>query len=282
VLEPRALFYDKSLFARARLDPDRPPQTWDELRRAAAAIQRLGRGVHGFGLVAADRRELFEDFMPFAWGNGGEVLSARLDSSRFDSPQNRAALAFYLGLRQAGTLARRETLEQAFEQGRLGLMISGAGLIDRLESAAPELRFGVALVPAPGLDRGVHASLAEGEVLVSFTASRRKEAALRLARFLARPANALEVARSASRFLPATAGVETLSSPNPGPERTTLMRQLANARFKPDHPEWDAMEAAIEDAIGKALEDRGSPAESAAARATAEADRAIAALVRKR
>ena len=281
VLGTRALFYNKTLFARAGLDSTRPPETWDALFHDAAAIQHLGHGVHGYGVSANDRQKLFKKFMPFAWGNGGEILSSGLDSSRFDSPENREALAFYLKLRNVGTIGHEDALDRDFKNGRLGVQISGAWLLKQIPKESPALRFGVALVPKPAEDRGTHASFAGGEVLVIFNAAKRKEAALRLARFLARPDNALALAESAVSVEPATVGADTARFYRARPGQQVMIRQFEFARFTPNHLDWDAMEAAIEDAVEKALYDTQSPPESSAAHATAEADRAITELLGK-
>src|SRR5205085_3503559 len=102
VLGTRALFYNKTLFARAGLDSTRPPETWDDLKEAAAAIDRLGHDVHGYGVQAGERSVLFKKFMPFAWGNGGRVLTDDLRAPDFDTPRNVEALEFYLALRHVG------------------------------------------------------------------------------------------------------------------------------------------------------------------------------------
>ncbi len=276
VLGTRALFYNKALFARAHLDPERAPGTWEELRRAAVAIQRLGRGVHGYGVSANDRGKLFTEFMPYAWGNGGEILSDGRDSARFDSPANRVALEFYLSLRAAGLIGMPGALDREFEQGRLGLHVSGAWLFQQIAREAPGLRYGVALIPCPSPGRGAHASFAEGEVLVSFNASRRKAEALRLARFLARPDNALALARALLSVQPAARGADTLRFYREHPEQQVMALQLETARFTPRHPEWDAMEAAIEDEIEQALYDKKT-----AAQAVSDANARIAELAGK-
>jgi multiple sugar transport system substrate-binding protein len=276
-LGTRALFYNKTLLARAGLDSTRPPETWSELRHAAERVHALGAGVHGYGVSANDRQKLFKKFMPFAWGNGGEILSPDLDSSRFDSPANREALEFYLGLRKAGMLGMQADLDKEFKEGRLGLQISGAWLCKQIPAEVPALRYGVALVPRPGPDRGVHASFAGGEVLVSFNSSKRKEPALRLARFLVRPDNALALARAAMSVQPAAVGADTAAFFREHAGLGTMIRQFQTARATPNHPEWDAMEAAIEDEIEQALYDRKS-----AAQAIQDAHLRIAALIGKR
>ncbi len=264
VLGTRALFYDKTLFARAGLDSSRGPETWDEVRTAAARIQRLGGGVHGYGVSLNDRQKLFKKFMPYAWGNGGEVLSPGLDSSRFGSPQNIEALEFYLSLRKVGTTGLQDELDKEFKEGRLGMQISGAWLLKQIPREAPGLRYGVALVPRPAADRGEHASFAGGEVLVSFKGSARKEDALRLARFLVRPDNALALAMSAQSVQPANVGADTAAFYREHPGQAMLIRQFEHARFTPNHPRWDEMEEAIEEEIEQALYDRKTAAQAIA------------------
>jgi multiple sugar transport system substrate-binding protein len=276
-LGTRALFYNKTLMARAGLDTTRAPETWDELYRAAERIHALGNGVHGYGVSANDRQKLFKKFMPFAWGNGGEILSPSLDSSRFDSPANVEALDFYLKLRKVGMLGMQADLDKEFKEGRIGLQISGAWLCKQIPQEAPALRYGVALVPRPAPGRGEHASFAGGEVLVSFNASRNKESALKLARFLVRPDNALALAEAAMSVQPATVGADTAAFYRARPDLAVMIRQFETARTTPNHPEWDAMEAVIEDEVEQALYDRKS-----AAQAVRDAHGKISALLKKR
>ena len=121
VMGTRALFYNKTLFAQAGLDSNQAPETWDELYDAAERINKLGDSTHGYGVQAGERYVLFKKFMPFAWGNGGRVLSDDLTQSEFDSARNREALAFYLKLREVGMLGRQDELDREFKEGRLGL-----------------------------------------------------------------------------------------------------------------------------------------------------------------
>ncbi|MEK7329306.1 MAG: extracellular solute-binding protein, partial [Candidatus Eisenbacteria bacterium] len=272
----RALFYNKTLFARAGLDSTRPPETWEELRDAAAAIQRLGGEVRGFGVQAGERYVLFKKFMPFAWGNGGRILSDDLSAAEFDSPRNVEALEFYLSLRQSGMLERQDMLDRAFKEGRLGLEVSGAWLFRSIAREAPGLRYGVALVPRPERERGFHASFAGGEVLVSFAAAKQPRAALELARYLARPENARALAAAAMSVQPASLGADTSAYYRDRPNEQLMIRQFETAVPTPNHPAWVDMEAAIEDEVEQALYGKKS-----AARAVADAQRRLAELVAK-
>jgi multiple sugar transport system substrate-binding protein len=274
LLGTRALFYNKTLLARAGLDSTRPPETWAELHAAAAAIQRLGGGVRGCGVQAAEPQVLFKKFMPFAWGNGGRILSDDLRAAGFDSPRTVEALEFYLSLREVGRVDRQEPLDRAFREGRIGFQISGGWLVPAIAREAPGLRYGVALVPRPDSERGFHASFAGGELLVGFQASKRKRAALELARFLVRPGNALALARSSPGVQPAAAGAETTAYYRARPHERMLIRQFETAVPAPSHPAWLEMEAVIEDEIGQAIDGR-----KGAARAVADAQGRLAALV---
>ncbi len=277
VMGTRALFYNKTLFARAGLDSTRPPETWEDLARAAAAIEKLGGGVHGYGVQAGERYVLFKKFMPFAWANGGQILSDDLTKSVFDSPRNVRALEFYIGLRRSGVLERQDVLDRMFKEGNLGLQISGAWLFRSIPKEAPALRYGVALVPRPGVDEGTHASFAGGELLVSFQTSKNKQLALELARFLTRPENALALAISAKSVQPATRGADTSAYYRERPEEQTMIRQFETAVPTPNHPDWVEMEAIIEDEVEQALYDKKT-----AAQAVADAHRHLSELLTRK
>jgi multiple sugar transport system substrate-binding protein len=162
-------------------------------------------------------------------------------------------------------LDRQDVLDREFKEGRLGLQISGPWLFRKIPVDAPGLRYGAALVPRPSAERGTHASFAGGEVLVSFNASKNKQGALELARFLARPDNAASLAQAAKSFQPANLGADTLEYYRTRPDEQVLVRQLVTAVPTPNHPAWDEMEAAIEDEVEQALYDKKTAAEAVAA-----------------
>ncbi|WP_374213191.1 ABC transporter substrate-binding protein [Crossiella sp. SN42] len=50
------LLYNRTLFSKAGLDPDKPPATWEEVRTAAKKISALGGGVVGFGELSKNNQ----------------------------------------------------------------------------------------------------------------------------------------------------------------------------------------------------------------------------------
>jgi len=257
LLRTRVLLWNRALFARAKLDTTRAPGTWDELRDAAARIDKLGGGVHGFGLADAPG-ERFVSFMTFAWGNGGELLSARLDSCRIDSPENAEALEFLLSLAPVSLVAGRDSLASEFERGRLGLWIADAGYAVEARRRDPGLQLGAALVPSPAEDHGTHASTGTGTVLASFTRSRRKEDALRFARYLGERQNTLALAAALQTVFPPHPGVEEAPEYRDRPEARLILRQLETAHFEPLLRDRNLMLGAVDSLVGDALAHRRS------------------------
>lgn len=265
MLGTRALYYNRELFRTAGLDPARPPQTWDELTRAAKRIDELDPELKGFGLNSGEREVLFKKFMPFAWGNGGNILDSTGTRSVIASPENVAALRFLVGLKPYSLLDRQEMLDQAFARGRLGFTISGPWLLRTLPETAPDLDFGVALLPRPAENRGTPASFAGAEALGIFRTSARKAAALRLARFLVRPGNAMPLYVATGNAFPAAAGAEQDSFFISHPRDRVFLEQLRTAVSPPLHPRWVDIEEAMNQQLEAALLGAKTPESALAA-----------------
>jgi len=257
LLRTRVLVWNRALFARAGLDTTRAPETWDELEAAATRIQKLGAGVHGFGLASAPR-DRFTSFMTFAWGNDGELLSARLDSCRVDSPENAEALEFLVSLVPVSLVAGPDSIANEFERGRLGLWIADAGFAVAARRRDPRLALGVALVPSPAEDHGTHATTGSGTVLASFTRSRRKEDALRFARYLGERQNTLALAAALQTVFPPHPGVEGAPEYRGRPDARLCIHQLETTHFEPLLRDRDLMLDAVDSLVAEALAHRRS------------------------
>jgi multiple sugar transport system substrate-binding protein len=262
VVGTRALFLNQALFRQAGLDPSRPPVTWEDLIQAAARIDALGTDIHGYGLNAGERYVLFKKFMPFAWGNGGEILTPDFKRSLFDSPANVEALVFYQRLSQVSLIEKQDVIDRSFMDGRVGMMISGAWNLRTIPEGAPELDFDVAMVPRPAVDRGRHASFAGGEFLVSFARSPHQAEALELARFLIRRENAVALCRAARSVQPAARGAEEDPYYRDHPKDRLFVTQLQTAVAPPAHPQWVEIEEILDGAIEETLYRRRTAAEA--------------------
>lgn len=270
----RALYYNRDLFRRVRLDPSRPPTTWGELYRAVRLIDTSIPDVKGFGMNAGEREILFKKFMPFAWGNGGGILDSTGTKSIVWSPQNLEALRFYLSLRPYSLLDRQEMLDQAFTRGRLAFTISGTWLLRSLPETAPTLDYDVALMPRPAAGKGTPASFAGAEALGIFRRSGNPSGALRLARFLVRAENAMPLYLATGNAFPAAKDAAADSYFVFHPRDRVFLAQLRTAVSPPLHPRWVDIEEALNSELEAAIYGKKSPEE-----ALRSADRRINAIL---
>jgi multiple sugar transport system substrate-binding protein len=257
----RALFYNEDLFVRAGLDPDRPPQTWDELLKAAMLIDQLGDDIHGFGLNLGERYVLYKKFMAFAWGNGGGILGED-GSVVFASDENVEALEFYQALAEHSLKEKQEVLDYNFKKGQLGMQISGAWNLRNYALEAPDLNYGVALVPRPGMGRGTHGSFAGAEMLVVFADSKRQADALRLARFLQGYEPAKRICLDVKSVFPASRMVFDDPEFLEDGKIRVFVEQSLTSQTAPAHPGWIDMEDVINRSIEEVLYGRAEPKQS--------------------
>lgn len=148
-----ALFWNKRLFEQAGLDPERPPETLDELVEYAKALtQRDGGGnltAVGItmGMTAQDHhwwREVLVRQM------GGAPYSGDNHDVTYDSEAGEKALEFYVGLIEEHGVSQIGFMDQpqaAFKAGRAGMHIDGSFRLGALRGQRG-LDWGVTELPA--------------------------------------------------------------------------------------------------------------------------------------
>ncbi len=164
--EGSVLVYNKGLFTQAGLDPETPPTNWNEIYEAAKAITALGNGNYGFYFSGNCAGCNAFTFLPYIWASGGDLLTDDGLTATVDTPELRAALEFYKkmwdeGLIPPGSQADTGTdFFNAFAQGNIGMVGSGAFATSLLKRDYPDLDFGIAFLP--GMEEGV-SSFAGGD-----------------------------------------------------------------------------------------------------------------------
>ncbi|MDV2888052.1 extracellular solute-binding protein, partial [Alkalihalophilus pseudofirmus] len=73
------MYYNKDAFKKAGLDPEKPPQTFEEIEKASKAITKSNKGMKGFALQAYGW--LVEELI----ANQGALLMNN-DNGRSDTP----------------------------------------------------------------------------------------------------------------------------------------------------------------------------------------------------
>lgn len=247
----RALFYNKDLFVKAGLDPNKPPSTWSELLEYAKKIDALGKRIYGFGIFVGESYSPWQEFLPFAWSNGGEILSDDYKKCLLNSPEVIDALKFYNELKKFSLRDRQAEVDRAFSEGRVGIHISGAWNLLSFPQNNPELNFSVALMPRPSYTKGLPVSFAGGEVLVINKKSSHHEAAIKLCEFLIREENSMKLVRAQRNVLPSSKGSINLPYFNEHPYQKVFFKQMATAVPAPGYIKW----AEVEEYVTRAIEE---------------------------
>jgi multiple sugar transport system substrate-binding protein len=158
VVDNRALFYNKELFREAGLDPERPPQTWDELEAAAIKLTKWEGGKLTRAGFALNDVGLFNTWILQA---GGDMLTEDLQNTAFNSPAGLAVLQYWDKLLNkskvyaVGFASNLAEGEDPFVTGKIAIKWDGPWAISTLERYAETLDYGVAPLPAgPGGHRG--------------------------------------------------------------------------------------------------------------------------------
>jgi ABC-type glycerol-3-phosphate transport system substrate-binding protein len=194
--EAHGLIYSKGAFREAGLDPEKPPQDWNEqvdmakrlTRRTGAGQQMYGMGICGGGEVG---NMIFRS-MPQIWSNGGSVISDDLRRAVVNEPPAVAAVDFYCSFFTRHNAAPPSTLQndglalrRLFVAGTLGMYQSGQFDIPAIRQENANLDIGVGPVPpAPGKPK---AAVLGGWNFVVPAQARNRDGAAKLVAFLAKP-----------------------------------------------------------------------------------------------
>jgi multiple sugar transport system substrate-binding protein len=145
------LGWNKELFKQAGLNPDRAPETVDELRAQARRLTPAGTQQWGFRQYEfgpPPREQIFNWFMEWVWRAGGDVFNRDRTRATLDSPESVQALQILVDMIYADKSTIPPDQQQiGIETGRLGIyMPTGAGVLN-LRKTAPDLSFGLGPVP---------------------------------------------------------------------------------------------------------------------------------------
>lgn len=266
------LYYNKDVAKEIGLDPEKPVQTWDELREAAkkAAVVKDGKVKrYGFAVDLA----AYHYYSP-VWSNGGQILSADNKTVLFDTPAAAKGLQLWAdmvfkdksmmppagGLALSGSNAVGESPLTGFVNGRVAfLVLSGANFAEARNSA--KFQVGAAFVP-----KFVDYAIPSGGrklAIVSKSSKEKQDAAWKFIKYLTAKEQSMQLAQKTG-YVPIRESV--IQSPEiqafykNNPELKVSVDQLKYTRSTPPVEQTSLIESSITKAIEKTLVEN-TPAE---------------------
>jgi multiple sugar transport system substrate-binding protein len=151
VLDLSVIFWNKTLYKEAGLDPEKGPKTLDEFKAQALAVQKLNKkdtyGTYFGGNCGGCN--VFTWF-PMVWAGGEDVMDAEGKTSLLGSPAAQKVYSTWRELQTAGAIAPGSkdetgaTWVAAFQEGKVGVMPYPATL---LPTASKSVDVGVTAIP---------------------------------------------------------------------------------------------------------------------------------------
>lgn len=253
-------YYNKDMFRKAGLDPNKPPMTWGELVKVGKALTKNGT----YGLMIPSTGYPYWMFQALAIENGEALMSKSGKKTYFNDPKVIQALQFWrslstkYGIMPKGTI-QWGTLRQAFLDGRTAIMWNSTGNLTAVRKGA-KFDFGVAQLPThvrPGSPTG-------GGNFYIFKKSTPKQraAALKLIKFMTSPkeAAAWSIATGYMGVSPAAYQTKALKKyTEEFPQALVARNQLKNAVAELATYQGARVREALNNAIQAALTGSKSP-----------------------
>lgn len=252
----RALLYNRTQVMKAGLDPDKPPQNWDELRQWGTKMtQRDGVMLKVSGFYNDTQNEAARDlFTMLLWSAGGDFLTTDNKKAAFNSPQGVKALQFWMDLIQ-----KDKVNDVGFGQGQSGAMApfnagSAAMVLGGNFTAylARQAKVDVGIGLFPKADGGGSVAMADPFNLFIPSKAKNKDMAWQFVRFALTPEQ--QVAFSAdSNNLPAITAAQSDAKITGNKDLAPFVEALKSAKQLPlitSYLEmWTSLSAEVQQAL---------------------------------
>jgi multiple sugar transport system substrate-binding protein len=183
-----ALFYNKDLFEKAGLDPNKPPTSLGEIREYADKITALGGDIKGYYLAGSCAGCNIFTVGPLMWASGAKIETAGPGDEPLVGDGVKQVLQFARDIIKAGDVQESDRAETGntfhlqFGSGKVGMMGTGNFNIQLVHDQNPDMKFGIALLP--GVKPGSAASFIGGDLVVVPKGSKRVDDAVDFMKFI--------------------------------------------------------------------------------------------------
>jgi len=167
------LWYNKALFKKAGLDPNKPPASYAEIVSDARAISKLGHGIYGFSFAGNCQGCLGFTMLPSMWASGQHMLNGELGQQTANvannAPLKTMLDAYRVMWSEHMTPAADQTQNgltwgQDFEQGKVGILPGAYAFATAMTSA--KQKQDLADAPLPAVDGGGYSTFDGGDDFV--------------------------------------------------------------------------------------------------------------------
>ena len=176
------LAWNKDLFKAAGLDPERGPQTIDEIVDAARKIRALGDDTYGFWFSGACPGCNIFVTSPMMVASGSSILPMNGTDDALTGDGVKKVLEAFKTMWDEGLIPENAETDtganfvSAFTTGKIGIAGTGGFLISLMAREHPEFNYGLTLLP--GTEAGQVSGFVGGDV-VAIPANGKNEAAAR-------------------------------------------------------------------------------------------------------
>lgn len=176
------LAWNKDLFKAAGLDPEKGPQTIDEIVDAARKIRALGDDTYGFWFSGACPGCNIFVTSPMMVASGSKMLPMNGTDDALTGDGVKKVLEAFKTMWDEGLIPENAETDtganfvSAFTTGKIGIAGTGGFLISLMEREHPDFNYGLTLLP--GTEAGQVSGFVGGDV-VAIPANGKNEAAAR-------------------------------------------------------------------------------------------------------
>ena len=166
------LYWNKTLFSKAGLNPNVPPTNWAQISADATKIRALGGDTYGYFFSGACAGCMAFTMLPYVWAQGGNILKENSPVGTptfYPNAALQSVLTFFRQLWHSGVVAPTAKTENGTNQfglffsGKIGMFVQGTYPFSILKTQYKSVEFGVELVP--NMNGTSHASYAGGDNL---------------------------------------------------------------------------------------------------------------------
>jgi multiple sugar transport system substrate-binding protein len=234
-----ALYYDKDAFAQAGIQ--NPPQNWDELREDAKKLTKGDR--YGLAISAVKSEEGTFQYLPW-------LLSTGANYDKLSAPEASKSLEILSNLIKDNSMSKevinwtQGDVEKQFAAGKAAMMVNGPWNIGPMKTDAPNMKWGIALIPKDKQN----ASVLGGEN-IAIVKGKNVNGAWDFISWLMKPDNMESFITKTGYFPPRKDVAESSTYWKSDEILKVFSDQMSSAMPRGPHPKWPQISAALQEAI---------------------------------